>query len=353
MTAPTDHACLLPRLALAALFTAVAAMPAHAVTMDWVTVGDPGNAADTTGYGAVAEEFRIGKYEVTIQQYTDFLNAAAKSDPYSLYTTSMGTDLNVAGISRAGAEGAYEYSVIGPSGVTPSGASSPGNRPISYVSWFDAARFANWMQNGQGSGSTETGAYTLNGVTSGTAPAVNANATFFIPSENQWYKAAHYKGGGTNAGYWFYATQSNSDPGNTIGSGANQANYFDFDAEVHYAVTQSSSLLSSQNYLTDVGAFTNSQSAYGTFDQNGNVLEWNDLTGGAGASRGRRGGSWRGDAFDMSKLSGPPFVASYEGGDTGFRLASPAAVPEPSTYAMALAGLACGGYSMLRRRKRA
>jgi hypothetical protein len=29
------------------------------------------------------------------------------------------------------------------------------------------------------------------------------------------------------------------------------------------------------------------------------------------------------------------------------------AVPEPSTYAMALAGLACGGFSMWRRRKRA
>jgi hypothetical protein len=32
---------------------------------------------------------------------------------------------------------------------------------------------------------------------------------------------------------------------------------------------------------------------------------------------------------------------------------TPVVVPEPSTYAMALAGLVCGGYSMWRRRKRA
>ena len=138
---------LIRRLAFAvALVSMVVTRTAHAVTIDWVTVGDPGNAADTTGYGAVADSYQIGKYEVTIQQYTDFLNAAAKSDPYSLYNTSMATNLNIAGISRTGSSGSYAYSVIGPSGSTPSGASSPGNRPIVYISWWDAARFANWMQ---------------------------------------------------------------------------------------------------------------------------------------------------------------------------------------------------------------
>ena len=105
---------------------------ANAVTIDWVTVGDPGNAADNTVYGAVAKEFRIGKYEVTIQQYTDFLNAVAATDTYSLYNTNMATVLSIAGISRAGSSGSYTYSVIGPSGITPAGASSPGNRPITF-----------------------------------------------------------------------------------------------------------------------------------------------------------------------------------------------------------------------------
>ncbi len=61
---------------------------ARAVTIDMVTVGDPGNTADTTTYGAVADAFQIGKYEVTIGQYTDFLNAVAATDPYSLYNAS-------------------------------------------------------------------------------------------------------------------------------------------------------------------------------------------------------------------------------------------------------------------------
>jgi sulfatase modifying factor 1 len=334
---------------LLTLVALLLAAPAYGVTIDWVPVGDPGNATDVTGYGAVADAFQIGKYETTIQQYADFLNAAAKSDPYSLWNASMASDLNSAGISRSGDSGSYNYSVIGPSGSTPAGASSPGNRPITYVSWWDAARFANWMHNGQGSGSTETGAYTLvGGQTSGTAPAKNPSAQFYIPTEDQWYKAAYYKGGGTNAGYWDYATQSDTAPGNTIGSGASQANY---NIGV-YAVTQSSSYLESQNYLTDVGAFTNSPSAYGTFDQSGNVYEWTDLTGAAGSSRGQRGGYWIDvGGFNLSS-SGRASVGTYNEHDSfGFRLASPVAVPEPSTWVMGLAGIACAAWGAVRRRR--
>ena len=99
-----------------------------------------------------------------------------------------------------------------------------GNKPVNYVNWFDAARVANWLHNGQGSGSTETGAYTLNNATTGDAPAVNPGASYFLPTEDQWYKAAYYKGGGTNAGYWEYGTQSDAAPtvvsANFIGDGS-------------------------------------------------------------------------------------------------------------------------------------
>jgi len=329
-------------LMLAALLLSV---PAHAVTIDWVTVGNPGNANDpATGdlYGAVAEEFRIAKHLVTIQQYTDFLNAVAQTDTYSLYNTNMASSLNIAGISRAGASGSFNYSVIG----------SSGNRPITLVSWFDAARFANWMHNRQGSGDTETGAYTLvDGQTSGTAPAKNPGAQFYIPTENEWYKAAYYSPelNSGSGGYYTYATQSNTAPGNTIGSGANQANYAPGGV---YSVTQSSSYSSSQNYLTDVGAFTNSASFYGTFDQSGNVFEWNDLDGTAGSSRGLRGGDWNDGAFDLSSSTRFSLVPSYEGNDVGFRLASP--VPEPATLGLASGGALCAcGWWALKRRRRA
>ena len=337
-----------------ALIIALTTTGARAVTIDWVTVGDPGNTADSTGYGAVADSYRIGKYEVTIGQYTDFLNAVAATDTYSLYNALMATHLNIAGIARSGTSGSYTYSVIAPSGSTPSGASSPGNRPITYVSWFDAARFANWMHNGQGSGSTETGAYTLSGSTSGTAPAVNPGATFFIPTEDQWYKAAYYKGGSTNAGYWSYATQSDSAPGNILGSGTNQANYA--PANVH-SVTQAGTS-STQNFLTDVGAFTASQSASGTFDQSGNVNEWNDLTGAANSSRGIRGGFFGNlNTSDVSSSYGLTVSAQFEFDSIGFRLASPASspsvVPEIDPAGMgSVAALLTGALGLLERRRR-
>ena len=117
-------------------------------------------------------------------------------------------------------------------------------------------------------------------------------------------------------------------------------------------MTRSSSYSSGQNYLTEVGAYTNSQSAYGTFDQSGNVFQWNDLDGTSGSSRGLRGGSWdEWDVLELSSVSGGFIDPSVESVRIGFRLASPVAVPEPSTWVMGLAGIACGGWQMWRRRR--
>jgi formylglycine-generating enzyme len=310
-------------LAVVALIgLAQTAARADLITYDMVTVGNAGNANDTTDYGGVAYEYQIGKYDVTIGQYTAFLNSVAVTDPYSLYNTNMATNLNVAGISRSGSSGSYNYSVIGSA-----------NKPITYVSWFDAARFANWMQNGQGSGSTETGAYTLvGGQTSGTAPAKNAGAAFYIPTEDEWYKAAYYSPllNSGSGGYYVHATQSDVAPGNTIGGGANQANWRTDNSPYPYSVTQSSDYYASQNYLTDVGAFSNSASFYGTFDQSGNVFQWNDLDGAASSFRGLRGGLWNYNiAYLLSSFSRDTFPTSNEADIGGFRLASPFSGPAP------------------------
>jgi formylglycine-generating enzyme required for sulfatase activity len=321
------------------------AVPAHAVTIDLVTVGNPGNAADTTGApnpaGAVAISFQIMKFEFTNQQYTDFLNSvdANGTNPKSVYNTRMGSNAR-GGISfTSGAASGSKYAVR----------SNMGDKPVNYVSWFDAARVSNWLMNGAtGTSSTETGAYTLvGGQTSGTAPVRNVGATFYVPTEDQFYKAAYYKGGSTNAGYWNYATQSDSAPtavtaGSTgIGSSGSTGNFANFNLAADW---------NSQNgNVTTVGT-NGGASFYGAFDMSGNVREWNDITGVAAISRGIRGG-WFDNASNLSSSDRGNAAAGDEYDNLGFRLAAPVAVPEPSTYATALAGLACGGYLVIRRRR--
>ena len=286
------------------------------VNYQMISVGDPGNAPDTSpaGYGAVSYDYQIGKYDVTVGQYTEFLNAKAQADPYGLYNASMGSDR----ISRSGTSGSYTYAVK----------NSTGNRPITYVSWFDSARFSNWMSNGQGSTSTETGGYTLiNGQTTGNAPAANAGAGFRIPTENEWYKAAYfspdYRDSGED-GYYNYATQSDTLPGTGIGSGKNQANYNNVIGQT-----------------VDVGTFPGSGSFYGTFDQTGNVYQWNDLDGTPSYSRGWRGGSWNTVDFGGLSSSGNRTTqnvlnGSNEDGSTGFRLVTRPTVPGSPTSVRAV-----------------
>lgn len=303
---------------------------------DMVLVDNPGNTADTTGYGSVAYNFHIGKNHVTIGQYTEFLNAVAKSDPRTLYNSSMNSDQRIRGIERAGSDGSYVYTVVGPNGTNPVGAQSAANRPITFVSWFDAARFANWMSNGRPTGSAgsttiDDGAYNLGSSTTGTAPAKNltnpntgAAPTFYIPTEDEYYKAAYYspiKGGAGTPGYYLYGTRSDSTPGNgwdgtTALANKDLANQVNYRPDSRYAVTGATSTIgaaSNQNILTDVGAFTESYSYYGAFDMSGNVYDWNDLDGvAAGSSRGRRGGFWSSGASDVSSAGRNSFDPSDE-----------------------------------------
>ena len=324
----------------AALVAAATTLPAAA---QFVTVGDPGNPDDPSdgdsgragvqNCGAVSYTYAIGTYEVTISQYTAFLNAVAATDTYDLYNPSMATDLNSAGILRLNSPGSYSYSVI----------PGTGNKPVTYVSFYDAMRYANWL----GTGNTETGAYTLLGgmpaPSNGLTVTRNGGAQFWIPSEDEWYKAAYYDttvgaGGGDN--YWLYPMRSDTVPtSNTPGAGTNRGNFYDGD----FAVTQSGSYDPGQNYLTDAGAYTDSASYYGTYDQGGNVSEWNDTI--FEDSRGVRGGFQYALEIHMRSSDRSHSYPPGEGNSYGFRVAT---VPEPAVSV----SLILAGGMLLARRKR-
>jgi sulfatase modifying factor 1 len=225
------------------------------VEIQTVLVGDAGNADEST-WGGVAYPFRIGRFEVTAEQYCVFLNAVAKSDPYGLFDVKMQDTAAVATITRSGSSGSYSYSVI----------AGRERVPIAYISWFDAARFANWMHNGAtAASSTETGAYELNGATNGTSFSASSSAKWRLPTGDEFFKAGYYKGGGTNSGYWRFATQSDEVPGNQVGHSPNQAN---FGTTIEAAWEGGA--------LTRVASYTASPSYYGTFDQSGSLFEWID-----------------------------------------------------------------------------
>jgi sulfatase modifying factor 1 len=327
----------------------------QAVTIATVPVGDQGNAGELSGAGAggygpdticgsVGYSYNIGKYEVTAAQYTDFLNKVAKTDTYGLYNTYMDRAVYSYGcnIKRTGTSGSYTYSV----------ASDWANRPVNYVSYWDACRFANWLHNGQPTGlqtaaTTERGVYTLDGYTGQDGRTIQRNPgwKWAVTSEDEWYKAAHYKGGGATAGYWDYPMQSDitTTPSNDLTNpdGGNTANY---------RISIDDYTIGNPYWRTNAGEFENSESAYGTFDQGGNVWEWTEAIvyqGSDYAYRGVRGGSFDYGGSRIQASGRSSCNPTYEYYDRGFRVS--AVVPEPPSL-VALAGGLMSLLSLRRRR---
>jgi sulfatase modifying factor 1 len=316
---------------------AIGSVTQAAITIDTVAVGDAGNAGELSGAGvaggfgpdricgSVGYAYNIGKYEVTAGQYTAFLNAVAATDTYGLYHTEMWNRASGCKIQRSGSSGSYTYSV----------ATDWANRPVNFVSYWDSCRFANWLHNGQPMGlqdasTTEGGAYALNGYNGegGQTIGREAGAKWAVTSEDEWYKAAYYKSGGIDAGYWKYPTRSDATPANQVlnPDPGNSANFcLNWTYTISYPYCR-----------TEVGEFENSASPYGTFDQSGNVWEWTEATI-SGANRGIRGGS-----FDLTIASYQQglfrnyTLPTYEAWSVGFRVCRVA--PEPSCPSADLSG---------------
>lgn len=291
---------------------------ANTFDIEFVSIGNPGNVADTTGSpnpaGSVDKTYRIGKYEVS-EQMIDKANT-----------------LGGLGITK---------DTRGP------------DKPATNVSWNAAARFINWLNTSTGSVPAykfaiqpgEVG-YNSNANVELWDPADegynpnnlyrNSRAKYFLPSVDEWYKAAYFDP--NSSVYYDYPTGSDSVP-----DGIDFAGDATFDA----VFFQGASNLQPNN-ITNVGVL----SPYGTAGQGGNVREWEetdfDLVNGPSSSfRAFRGGYWNGPFLDNNlravarNSSGSPVGGSNS---LGFRVAS---IPEPSTALFACASLLC-----LVRRKR-
>jgi formylglycine-generating enzyme required for sulfatase activity len=179
------------------------------IDFDFVTIGNARNSADSTGFGAVNYPYRIGKYEVTAQQY-----------------------------QTAAAAGGF------------SAGFGSGDMPVWYVSWVEAARFCNYLTTGN----KDTGVYNISGyyiqIMDHQLAGSSYGVAYFLPSEDEWYKAAYYKP--DRSGYSIFANGTNVAPIAGIETNYN-AGYNQFWAVGSGAMEQN-----------------------GTFDMMGNRDEWTE-----------------------------------------------------------------------------
>ncbi len=351
------------RLAAAMLVAVLAGRPVTAqVTFDWATVGNPGNAPDTlvmtkgavpdstTGYGSVGYTYQISKYDVTNTQYVQFLNAVdpAGSNTLRVYTTKMSdASANPAGLAYTGG---IDRNLAAGSGAKYSVTAGQENAPAIWINWTSGARFVNWLANGQGSGSTESGVYDMavfTGNSFATPPARANGATVFLPSEDEYYKAAYYdptKSG--TGGYWQYGTQSDTAPSSVAPAGTSNSANIGAGTDGQSAGTLASTMATtgstfstSVDYLTNVGAYAAAKSYYGLYDLDGLVYNWTE---GTRTSFGNqlpiyRGGSWRYN----EGASGAAYRNVYSGAGAtsyawyGFRVAGLPSAPPGTTVNVA------------------
>jgi len=280
------------------------------LTIDLTYIGNAGNVADTTGYGAVTSPYYISTYEITVGQYAEFLNSVAQADPYGLYNPSMASGPLGPFLLQSGLEGSYAYTAV----------SGKEDEPVRYVSFYDSLRFSNWLANGQGTGNTETGSYEM---ALGDFVERGSNATWVLPTEDEWYKAAYYDP--VSGLYYDYPNGTDAIPSEPTDETTPRS--MNFGDAPYWQTT---------GYYTATGE-TTGISPFGTYDQGGNVREWIETRSVQFPDHIIRGGGFTSDANDLNATTAYGYGPDTEGAGFGFRVAF--IVPEPSTVMLLFFGL--------------
>ncbi len=300
----------------------------NAFNMEFVTIGNPGNAGDTTGNrnpaGSVTYEYQIGKFEVS-------------RDMITKYNANFGTANSLA-------------ITLDPMGFVTGGTRDA--MPATGVSWNEAARFVNWLNtstSGFAAYKFTTGGVNAN-LTPWTAAEIDdydANnryrsrrANYVLPSMDEWYKAAYYNP--LTSTYSDFPNGLDTVPTAVAsGTGDNTAVYGQSTAQGPADIMSAGGL-----------------SAYGVMGLGGNVVEWEEsfeffLVDNSGSStRGLRGGFWLFNSSGLSSSTRSSNDPTLESGSLGFRVASlSSAVPEPSSLTLTMFATVCGLLRRQRRRK--
>ncbi|MBX3387213.1 MAG: SUMF1/EgtB/PvdO family nonheme iron enzyme [Phycisphaeraceae bacterium] len=319
--------------------------------IEFVTIGAVGNApwmGDGTpqdraiGRGGVNYEYRIGRFEVTTEQWVEFYNAAFDRPaddriPHLIpsdHWGAVGTAPTVPGGQRWRVPDGNEYRAVGD------------------ISWRMAAIYCNWLHNDKATNREAflSGAYDVSTFAPGSPPdqeTRSPGARFFIPTWDEWLKAAHYdpnKNGQDQGGWWKFSTTSDVIP--LIGPppswlpGAGIGDDRTGDAEVNAGGWWQ---IYPQFNVFDVplGSYPTVQSPWGLLDVAGGTNEWTEsIVVGPGAPPERVvDGSWWFDGpptSDRIGASGTQF-ANVSIFQYGFRIA--AVVPSPSSVMVCAVGL--------------